>query len=128
MASSFITVNGKSFPSPDIGLNFEVATLVNGGKNANGEFVGQKIGRDQYKIDNLQWFYLDAATWSKILKEFDKFAVSVRFPDMVNNTWITLLMYPGNRTAVPSGEINKSTGLPIAYKNCKVNIIDCGVV
>lgn len=127
MAHSFITVNGKSFPSPDIGLNFEVATLVNGGKNANGEFVGQKIGRDQYKIDNLQWFYLDAVTWSNILKEFSKFAVTVKFPDMVNNSWITLLMYPGNRTAVPF-ETDSITGLPTFYKTCKVNIIDCGVV
>lgn len=127
MANSFITVNGKSFPSPDIGAGFEIATLVNGGKNANGEFVGQKVGRDQYKIDNLQWTYLDAVTWSNILKEFNKFAVTVKFPDMVNNKWTTLLMYPGNRTALPC-ELDKSTGLPSAYKNCKVNIIDCGVV
>jgi len=124
---AFITVNGKSFPSPDIGLNFEIATLVNGGKNANGEFVGQKVGRDQYKIDNLQWFYLDAVTWSEMLKEFQKFVVTVRFPDMVNNSWITLVMYPGNRTAVPI-DIDSNTELPAAYKNCKVNIIDCGVV
>ncbi len=125
--AGFITVNGKSFPSPDIGLNFEVATLVNGGKNANGEFVGQKVGRDQYKIDSLQWFCLDAATWSDILKEFRKFVVIVKFPDMVNNSWITLSMYPGNRTAKPM-DSNGPGGLPSYYKECKVNIIDCGVL
>lgn len=125
--AGFITVNGKSFPSPDIGLNFEVATLVNGGKNANGEFVGQKVGRDQYKIDSLQWFCLDAVTWSEILKEFRKFVVIVKFPDMVNNTWITLRMYPGNRTAKPMDD-NGPGGLPSYYKECKVNIIDCGVL
>ncbi len=127
MGNSFIMVNGKSFPSPDRGLNFEVATMVNGGKNASGEFVGQKVGRDQYKINNLQWFLLDAATWSSILKEFNRFTVTVKFPDMVNNKWTTLLMYPGNRTAEPL-ELSEATGLPVSYKNCKVNIIDCGVV
>ncbi len=127
MANSFITVNGKAFPSPDVGLNFEVATLVNGGKNADGTFVGQKVGRDQYKVDNLQWFSLDAETWSSMLKEFSNYFVIVKFPDMVNNAWATLLMYPGNRTAEPQ-EIDSDTGLPSKYKNCKVNIIDCGVV
>lgn len=127
MAKGFIKINGKSFPSPDRGLNFEVATFVSGGKNANGTMVGQKVGRDQYKINSLQWFYLDAVTWSSILKEFKNFFVTVEFPDMVNNKWITLLMYPGNRTAEPL-ELNENTGLPKSYKNCKVNIIDCGVM
>lgn len=120
-----IKINGKSFPRPDVGLNFEVATYVDGGKNANGEFIGQKIGRDQYKIDNLQWYMLSASEWSAMLKEFSKFVVTVRFPDMVNNQMITLNMYPGNRTAVPMGEVD-TNGLPLYYKNCKVNIIDCG--
>lgn len=119
-----IKINGKSFPSPDKGLGFEVATYVNAGKNANGEFVGQKIGRDQYKIDGLQWYMLDAATWSAILKEFDKFVVTVTFPDMVKNEMITLQMYPGNRTAQP--EVVDANGMPTMYKQCKVNIIDCG--
>lgn len=126
MAGNLIKINGKSFPSPDMGLSFEVATFVSGGKNANGTMIGQKVGRDQYKIDKLQWFYLDAATWSNILKEFKSFFVTVEFPDMVNNRWITLKMYPGNRTAEPL-ELS-SNGLPKSYKNCKVNIIDCGVM
>lgn len=127
MAKSLIKINGKSFPSPDRGLNFEVATFIDGGKNSIGELVGQKVGRDQYKINNLQWFYLDAVTWSNILKEFKAFFVTVEFPDMVENRWITLRMYPGNRTAEPL-ELDKNTGLPKSYKNCKVNIIDCGVI
>ena len=50
-----ITINGKEFPAPDIGGNLVVATNVSAGKNAKGEFVGQKVGRDQYKFDSLQW-------------------------------------------------------------------------
>ena len=83
-----ITINGREFPAPDVGGNLVVATNVSSGKNANGEFVGQKVGRDQYKFDALQWKFLDAAT-------------PVEF---------------------------NGSGLPTKYRDCKVNIIDCGVI
>lgn len=121
-----ITINEKEFPAPDIGANLIVATNVSDGKNADGEFVGQKVGRDQYKIDGLQWKFLDAETWSKILQEFSSFVVTAKIPDMVNNRFLTIRMYPGNRTATPV-EFDKN-GLPTKYKDCKVNLIDCGVI
>ena len=86
--------------------------------------MGQKIGRDNYKIDNLSWPYLDAATWSSMLKEFESFFVTVEFWDMVNNTWKTLTMYPGDRTA--DVYMTDKQGKPISYINCKVNIVDTG--
>ena len=121
-----ITINGRQFPSPDIGGTLLVATNVSDGKNANGEFIGQKVGRDQYKFDNLQWKMLDAATWSEMMKEFEKLVVTAQIPDMVRNDWITIRMYPGNRTATPV-EFDKD-GLPTMYQDCKVNIVDCGVM
>ncbi|RHT57988.1 hypothetical protein DW757_06115 [Clostridium sp. AM29-11AC] len=120
----FIYINGKEFPSPDRGLEFLVATFVSSGKNANGEFVGQRVGRDQYKLNNLVWNKLDASTWSAMLKEFQEFVVTVKFPDMVNNDWLTLRMYPGDRTAQPL-QVG-ADGLPTMYSQCKVNIVDCG--
>lgn len=121
-----ITINGREFPAPDIGGNLVVATNVSDGKNANGEFVGQKVGRDQYKFDALQWKFLPAETWTTMLQEFDKFVVVARIPDMVNNRFVTIKMYPGNRTATPI-EFDRD-GLPIRYRDCKVNLIDCGVM
>ena len=121
-----ITINGRELPAPDIGGNLVVATNVSDGKNALGEFVGQRVGRDQYKFDSLQWKFLDAATWAAMLREFDKFVVTARIPDMVHNGWMTIRMYPGNRTATPI-EFD-SDGLPTRYRDCKVNIVDCGVM
>lgn len=121
-----ITINGREFPAPDIGGNLIVATNVSDGKNALGEFIGQRVGRDQYKFENLQWKFLDAVTWAEILQEFDKFVVTARIPDMVHNKFMTIRMYPGNRTATPI-EFN-AEGLPTRYQDCKVNIIDCGVI
>lgn len=123
---AILYINGKPFPYPAHGLNFVVSTMVNASRNALGAMVGQKIGRDQHKIDALVWSVLDAATWAEMLKEFDQFYVLVKFPDMVNNQWRTLKMYPGDRSAQPftlNGE-----GFPIKYQQCKVNIIDCGEV
>lgn len=121
-----ITINGREFPAPDIGGNLVVATNVSDGKNANGEFVGQKVGRDQYKFDALQWKFLPAETWATMLQEFDKFVVVAQIPDMVRNQWVTIRMYPGNRTATPIAF--DASGLPTRYRNCKVNLIDCGVM
>lgn len=119
-----IRINGNRYPKPDTGLNFEVATLVDAGKNANGSLVGQKVGRDQYKINALKWTRLSASEWSAILKECEKFIFTIQFPDMVNNRMITLQMYPSNRSAQPL-EVG-SNGLPTSYKNCQVNFIDTG--
>ena len=121
-----ITINDREFPAPDIGGNLVVATNVSDGKNALGEFIGQRVGRDQYKFENLQWKFLPAETWATMLQEFDKFVVTAKVPDMVHNRMMTIRMYPGNRTATPV-EFAPS-GLPTLYKYCKVNIIDCGVM
>ena len=121
-----ITINGREFPAPDIGGHLVVATNVSDGKNALGEFIGQRVGRDQYKFENLQWKFLPAETWATMLQEFDKFVVTAKVPDMVHNRMMTIRMYPGNRTATPA-EFDPS-GLPTLYKDCKVNLIDCGVI
>lgn len=120
-----ITINGRDFPAPDVGASIVIATYVSDGKNALGEFVGQKIGRDQIKLENMQWKFLSAAVWADILQEFDKFIVTATLPDMARNRFVTLRVYPGNRTATPVAF--DATGLPTLYRDCKVNIIDCGV-
>lgn len=123
---AIITINGRDFPAPDIGGKLVVATNVSNGKNAKGEFIGRRVGRDQYKFEDLQWKFLDAETWSSMLREFKQFVVTAKIPDMVNNEMMTIRLYPGNRTAEPI-QFDKE-GKPSLYKNCKVNIIDCGVM
>lgn len=123
---AFIMINGREFPPPDNIADLIVATNVSDGKNALGEFIGDRVGRDQYKVDNLQWSYLDAATWAEMLQAFAEFVVTARIPDMVHNDWITIQMYPGNRTGTPCQY--DSDGRPTLYKVCKVNLVDCGVI
>lgn len=123
--ASFIKINGRDYPCPRRGLEMMVATIVDSARNANTVVVGQVVGREQQKLNNLEWAYLTAEQWSAILKEFSNFYVTVSYPDMVNNTWTTRKMYPGDRTAEPF-HLDPVTQLPIDYINCKVNLIDCG--
>ena len=121
-----IQVNGVDIPSPARGLEEIVTTTVNAGRNASNVVVGEKVGRDQYKLNGLTWKQLSAEEWSIICKLFKNFYVTVKTFDMVNNDWITLKMYPGDRSAKPQW-VDKN-GLPATYVDCKVNIIDCGVL
>lgn len=121
----FIKINGRPYPAPDIGLGFTISTAVNAGANERNVVVGQRIGRDRYKIDNCVWFQMDAQTWASFLQEFERnFYAIVEFPDMVHNSWQTKTMYPGDRSAEPL--FIGSDGLPTVYKNCKCNLIDTG--
>jgi hypothetical protein len=122
----FIKINGHAYPQPRRGLELLVGTIVDSARNANGVVTGQKVGRDQQKLNGLEWGVLDAETWAAILQEFDSgFFAVVTYPDMVHNTWTSRKMYPGDRTAKPY-HLSDETGLPVDYINCKVNIIDVG--
>ena len=99
--------------------------MVDSAINANGVLVGQKVGRDVAKLDNLVWPHLTAEQWSDILQEMDHFTVEVEYPDMVTNSWQTRTFYCGDRTA-KVWKIDWNTGLPKEYIECKCNLIDTG--
>lgn len=121
---AYIAINGYELPPSKRGVSIVVTTGVNSGRNANGAVVGQKVGRDQYKIDGLEWPFLTAAQWSKILGILNNFFVDVTFSDPVTNKRKTIKMYCGDRTAQPYWV--DSNGKPTHYKDCKVNLIDTG--
>lgn len=47
---NFIKIGNVALPPCKRGVNITVTTVVNNGRNTNGAVVGQKVGRDQYKI------------------------------------------------------------------------------
>lgn len=114
-------------PSCKRGVEIKVSTLVDSGRNVQGVVVGQKIGRDQFKISNLEWAMLTADQWAEILNLFEpQFYVRARIPDpRTPGEFVTLKMYPGDRDAEPY-YIDPETGAPTMYINCKVNLIDTG--
>lgn len=121
---AYLKINGYECPPPKRGVEPIVTTIVDAGRDANGTVVGQRIGRDQYKLNNLEWSWLTAAQWSQILRLLSNFFVYVTFPDPVTNSPITIKMYPGDRTAEPY--YVDDDGNPTHYRNCRVNLIDVG--
>ncbi|MDD6715714.1 MAG: hypothetical protein PUF49_04990 [Firmicutes bacterium] len=121
---AYIAINGYELPYPKRGVSVTVSTVVDSGRNANGVVVGQRVGRDQYKIDGLEWPYLPAETWSRILQSLNHFFVYVTFEDPVSNGRKTIKMYPGDRNAQPYW-VDKN-GHPTHYIHCKFNLIDTG--
>ena len=76
--SSFLVVNGVEFPCPRVGFSYIISTTVNAGRNANNAVIGQKIGRDLYKLNNLEWAMLDAETWKNMLAAIEPLSLPIR--------------------------------------------------
>lgn len=121
---SYIKVGNTTLPPLSIASGLQtISTLVNSGRNANAKIVGQKIGRDQSKIE-LKWSYLDAGTWSQILTLFDNNWINeVTYYDMQKNQKITRKMYVGDRKARP---FKMTNGNPSGWLECSINLIDTG--
>ena len=123
--SSFLRVNGVDFPCPKAGFTYVISTTVDAGRNVNNEVIGQRVGRDLYKLDEMEWSGLDPDTWQAMLAAVEDFYIPVTFEDYRNGGEITITMYPGDRTAVPLF-VDPSTHKVKKYETCKFNLIDCG--
>ena len=123
---ALIVVNGQSFPTPIRGLTEVISTNVNSGRNANGEMVGERVGRDILKLDNVEWRWLTKAQWASMLQAVSGFKFQLTVPDATkgNGEFITRTCYVGDRTCEPY-YINAQGDFTF-YRSCKMNFIDCG--
>ena len=122
--SAFLIVNGVRFPTPKRGFKITVLTNVDSGANALGAVVGQVIGRNQYKLDSMQWEGLDAAVWEWMLKALEPFFIPVTFEDPQTRERRTITMYPGSRSGEPYW-LDRDKKIK-QYRNCQLNLVDCG--
>lgn len=123
--SSFLKVNGVNFPCPKAGFTYVISTTVDAGRNVNNEVIGQRVGRDLFKLDEMEWSGLDPDTWQRMLAAVDDFYIPVTFEDYRTGGEITIMMYPGDRTATPLF-VDPTTHKVVKYETCKFNLIDCG--
>lgn len=100
-------------------------TMVSEGRNANGIFIGQRVGRDQSKVE-LEWGRMPARTWAELLQIFTAtFVNPVTYYDMAAGQMVTRQMYVSDRSAQPH-KIDAATGIWLEAKNCKLNLVDTG--
>jgi len=123
--SAFLNVNGYNFPCPRVGFQYIITTAVNAGRNANGAVIGQRVGRDMFKLNTMEWAGLEPDVWRMMLRAVEPFYVPVTFEDYRTGNPITIMMYPGDRTGTPLFA-DRNSHLVTKYENCKFNLIDCG--
>ena len=126
MKHAFLTINGRKFPAPKRGLNIKTMTTVSDGRNEQNVFIGQRIGRDMQKIENVEWPLLSAELWSVILNQLSNFVFNVTYLDPVSNDWVTRKMYVSDRDYQPY-RVDPVTGKTTQYTSCKCSFVDVGV-
>lgn len=119
-----LKINGVQMPAPDAGYEIQEMTNVDAGRNANGVVVGQKVGRNVWKLEGLQWTKLTPTEWKTIKNALAPFFVKVTFT-ADDNRQHTVTMYPGDRSSKP---IKASNLTYTAFRECKFNLIDCGIL
>lgn len=126
MASSpYLIVNGVDFPCPHVGFQYVISQAVDSGRNVKGGIVSQLVGREQFKLDQLEWIGLYPEDVQRITGALKDFFVPVTFEDCRTGSPITITMYHGDITLKPLFA-DPETGKVTQYEKVKVNLIDCG--
>lgn len=122
--SDLLEINGVKMICPTYGLELIKSVVVDSGRNANGEVVGQQIGRVLWKINNLEWRGITVPEWQRIEDALraNGFFCKVRFVGTDNRTH-DITMYPSDITVKP---LFFENGDYTMYESCKFNLIDCG--
>ena len=123
--SSFLNVNGYDYPCPKYGFTYTISTAVSAGRNANNAVIGQKVGRDIIKLDNLQWVGLTNEQTRMILQSLNSFFVPVTFEDYRTGQPTTIMMYPSDRTGKPLF-VDKLTHMVSKNESLSFSLVDCG--
>lgn len=124
---AFLEINGIAVPCPSTGLEIILSDAVNSGRNASAEVIAEKVGKTNIKYNNLRWAWLTRDEWHLICSLFSEFFVVAKVWDPVSNGFVNIKMYPGDR----NGQVywlEEDGVTPKNFKDCKVNIIDCGII
>lgn len=121
------TAKGIALPPPLLGSgNISISTLVDGGRNGNGNFIGQVVGDDKLKLE-MSFPALSPAEFMGLLKIFDrkrggKFINTFRVFDPRVNDFVYMDMYVGDRSGTPY-LVNPQTMRPSFWRDVKANLI-----
>ena len=121
------TDGGVTIPAPDLGSGkISISTLVDGGRNQNGNFIGQPIGNDKLKVE-MKFTMLSSEEMKNFLRIFDRsqggsFVNRFRVFDPWINNYTYLTMYVGDRSGIPY-MVNPQTLRPSFWKDVTANLI-----
>lgn len=120
--------DGTALPNPAKGTNsITISTMVDGGRNVLGDFVGAPIGKDKISID-YQFPPMSDSEVRDFLNLFNrekkgKFVNTFMLYDPREGTWVEKTMYVSDRTLSP-GTINKKTLIPNYWGNITLSLVE----
>lgn len=124
MAKALVTVAGRALPEPS-SYSGSTSTLVDGGRNVEGNFIGSVIKSDVGKVE-LNWNYLTVQEWANINQLFSgssNFVREVEFFDQVRGTWTVREMYVSDRSA-GMWRRHPVTGDVLGWTGCALSLIE----
>lgn len=126
MFEPLVKVGGYNLPEPSE-YKSNTATMVDGGRNAEGKFIGALIRDDVAKID-IGWKYLTTQEWANINRLFDKqsggkFENTVQFYDQSKAQFVTKTMYVSDRSA-GMWRRDSETGQVKGWVDCRLALIE----
>lgn len=122
------TASGIALPAPALGSGkVTIATIVDSGRNAEGNFLGSVVGDDKLKIE-CTFPALSPEEMQRLLQIFDRrqggsFVNRFRVFDPRVNDYVVMDMYVGDRSGTPY-TINPSTGKPRFWRDVQANLIE----
>ena len=120
--AALVTIAGYELPEPSA-YSANTATLVDSARNVNGYVIGSVIRSDVAKVE-LQWRYLTADQWARILSLFNRsFYNNVRFYNQSTATYVTRQMYVGDRSA-GMWRRHPETGEIMGWTDCKLALVE----
>lgn len=122
------TSSGIVLPDPLLGSGgVTISTMVNAGRNASGNFVGQVVGEDKMKIE-MSWEALNSTEFRNLLKIWDRrqggnFINTFVVYDPRVQDYVSMKMYVGDRQGRPQQVSNAGTGDPRYWRDVKASLI-----
>lgn len=125
---AYIMHNGVAIPAPSYGSGgFSLSTLVDGGRNMEGNFIGSVIGDDKLKIE-ITFPAMTTSELSRFLSIFDRrqggsFTNWFNVYDPALGRRRDALMYVGDRSGRPF-RLDRITSNPEMFLDVKANLIE----
>ena len=103
-ATALVSIDDENyaFPEPST-YSSQCSTIVDGGRNVEGKYIGSVIRYDVAKI-SLTWKFISVENWATLLSKFSKppvgdFVRTITFYLQDTGTWETRQMYVSDRKA-----------------------------
>lgn len=120
-----VSVAGTPIPAPSV-YNATCSTVVDSGRNVNGEYIGAVIREDVAKVE-MTWKFISAEDWAAVLQLFlskygGSFINDVTFFNQTINDWETREMYVSDRTA--GIYLRDKNGAIRGYTNPRIALVE----